>query len=89
MLRLTTIPSGTRGQTLKAEGRLMGEWADLLEAECRKLARETQPLELDMGGVIDVDTRGLEALRRLQQGPVTLTGCTPILLALLAQEKLP
>lgn len=89
MLRLTQIPNGSSLPLLRAEGRLMGEWVELLEAECGQLAGGTQPLDLDVGGVIDVDARGLEALRRLQRGPVNLIGCTPILSALLAQEKLP
>jgi hypothetical protein len=72
---------------VKAEGRLVGEWAVLLEAECARLAGEFQAVDLDLAGVIDIDARGLEGLRRLKKGPVNLMGCTPILLALLAEEE--
>lgn len=89
MLRLTQTPNGSRRPTLKAEGRLVGEWAELLETECSRLTGSAEALELDLAGVIDVDARGLEVLRRLQRGSVNLIGCTPILLALLAQESLP
>ncbi len=89
MLRLTPGQNRSHRTLLKAEGRLMGEWVDLLEAECGRMSTGAEPLELDLEGVIDVDTRGLETLRRLRRGPVTLVGCTPILLALLAQERQP
>lgn len=89
VLRLTPTRNGSTRPLLKAEGRLVGEWADLLESECAALVGATGALDLDLGGLIDVDARGLEVLRRLQRGPVALVGCTPILLALLAQESLP
>jgi len=89
VLRLSQIPSDSPDPTLKAEGRLMGEWANLLEAECAGLTAGGQSLNLDVGGLVDVDARGLQVLRRLQRGSVNLIGCTPILLAQLAQEKLP
>ncbi len=89
MLRLTQVLNGSRRPTIKAEGRLVGEWAGLLEAECARLAGEFQAVDLDLAGVNDVDARGLEGLRRLKQGPVNLVKCTPILLALLAEEEKP
>lgn len=89
MLRLTQTRNGSNRPLLKAEGRLVGEWADLLETECATLVGAHTALDLDLGGVSDVDARGLDVLRRLQRGPVALIGCTPILLALLAQESLP
>ena len=87
MLRLTLTGDGSTQAQMKAEGRLVGEWAGLLEAECSRLLSQSQRVELDMGGITDVDARGLEALRRLRKQSVTLTSCTPLMLALMAEEE--
>jgi hypothetical protein len=87
MLRLTLTGDGTTQPQMKAEGRLVGDWAGLLETECSRLLSQSQRIELDMGGVTDVDARGLEALRRLRKQSVTLTACTPLMLALMAEEE--
>ena len=87
MLRLTLTGDGSTQPQMKAEGRLVGEWAGLLENECSRLLSQSQTLELDMGGITDVDAQGLEALRRLRKQSVTLTACTPLMLALMAEEE--
>ena len=87
MLRLTLTGDGTTQPQMKAEGRLVGDWAVLLETECSRLLNQSARIELDMGGVTDVDARGLEALRRLRRQSVTLTACTPLMLALMAEEE--
>lgn len=85
MLRLTLETSSSKRPGLRAEGRLIGDWAGLLEIECVRLLTEAAEIDLDLGGVTDVDARGLSALRGLRNKPVTLTGCTPIMLALLTE----
>ena len=86
MLRLTVVPAGASRSTLIAEGRLVGEWADLLETECRRVMKSAGPVELNLTSVVDMDTRGLTVLRRLRQELVELRGLSPLMLALLSEE---
>lgn len=86
MLRVTVAPAGASASTVTIEGRLVGDWADLVEAECRRVRKATGKVELDLKSVIDVDSRGLVVLRRLRQEAVELQGASPLLLALLSEE---
>ncbi len=83
MLRLTIGTNGGKHPRIRAEGRLVGDYASLLESECLRVLREAPEIELELAEVTDVDARGLAALRRLRGQPIALIGCTPILLALL------
>jgi ABC-type transporter Mla MlaB component len=87
MLRLTVAPDGSAPSTILAEGRLVGEWVDLLEGECRRLQKTAGQVELDIGAVTDVDSRGLVVLRRLRREAVVLRGLSPLMLALLSEES--
>lgn len=89
MLRLTPDTTNRIRPVMRAEGRLVGEWVSLLEMECARLLGNSTRLELDLADVTDVDAQGITALRRLRRGPVVLTGCTPIILALLSEEMVP
>lgn len=86
MLRLTVAPAGSSPATVFVEGRLVADWADLLETECRRVMKSAGQVELDLSSVIDVDTRGLVVLRRLRQEAVVLRGLSPLMLALLSEE---
>lgn len=88
MLRLTVKPGPARRAVL-AEGRLVGEWAALLETECLRLLREGGGVELDLGAVTDVDSHGLSTLRRLRHEAIVLLGLSPLMQALLAEEANP
>jgi ABC-type transporter Mla MlaB component len=86
MLRLT-IPTAESGSSvIVAEGRLVGEWVDLLEAESHRILKTSRRVELDISAVNDVDTRGLVVLRRLRREAVVLRGLSPLMLALLSEE---
>lgn len=86
MLRLTVLAGGSAPSVILVEGRLVGEWADLLEGEYRRTRGPAGKVALDIGAVTDVDTRGLLVLRRLQQEAVVLRGLSPLMLALLSEE---
>jgi len=88
MLRLTLRTEDPGASVIQVEGRVAGEWVALLEAECSRALTKGAAVKLDMTGVSDVDREGLTALRRLQQRDVTLIGCTPIMLAMLSEERL-
>jgi ABC-type transporter Mla MlaB component len=89
MLRLTTAPAGSAPSVILIEGRLVGEWADLLEEEYRRILKTAGQVELDISAVTDVDSRGVLVLRRLRQEAVVLRGLSPLMLALLSEEAAP
>lgn len=87
MLRLTVTFRGERlASCISAEGRLVGDWTALLESECRTLLGRGVPVELDLAKVCDIDTQGIDVLRRLRREAVLVQGISPIMLALLAEE---
>jgi ABC-type transporter Mla MlaB component len=86
MLRLTLDSNGSSGPAIRAEGRLVGEWATLLEAECARLLNQAPSIELNLAEVTDVDASGIAVLRRLRILPVVLVRCSPILLGLLTED---
>ena len=61
--------SGSRAQ-FRLEGRLVAEWAALLERECVALLRSRCLVSLDLAGVNFVDRAGLEVLTRLSRAGV-------------------
>ena len=68
-LRITR-KEGSR--TLKLEGRLVAEWAALLERECFDLRRSRGAVNLDLADVSFVDRAGIEALDRLSRAGVDI-----------------
>ena len=65
-----TREEGSR--TLKLEGRLVAEWAALLERECSDLLRSSSAVSLDLADVSFVDRAGVEALERLSRAGVEI-----------------
>jgi len=75
MLRITReLRSGGR-TTLRLEGSVIAEWADLVERECSAL-RRTGSVSLDLAGVGLVDRAGIDALTRLGRAGVEIR-CHP------------
>jgi hypothetical protein len=71
MVLRITHESGTQLRiTLKLEGRVIGEWAALLERECSGFIRSRLAVSLDLAGVTFVDRAGVEAIGRLSQAGV-------------------
>ena len=89
ILRLTRIPRNDPGVTLRAEGRVVGEWAMLLERECAAAASEFGVVDLDLAAVAYVDTKGVAALRRLMRNHVTIGNCPPLIHELLGEDYKP
>ena len=64
-LRITR-ERGSRFRTnLRLEGRLVAEWAALLERECLDLLLSRGAVSLDLAGVVFVDRAGVDVLRRI------------------------
>ena len=64
-LRITRARGSRFRANLRLEGRLVAEWAALLERECLDLLLSRGAVRLDLAGVVFVDRAGVEVLRRL------------------------
>jgi len=78
--------STSRRVVLMVEGRIVGEWADVLEDECLDLIRSGLVVILDLSAVVFIDRRGLAALDRLVRIGSTIRSCTPLIADLLRAE---
>ena len=74
-LRITRENGTCFHAMLRLEGRLVDEWAVLLERECTGLLRAYDTVSLDLTGVRFVDRTGVEALERLTRAGVEVRSC--------------
>jgi len=72
MLKITKTDMNGSRLVLKLEGKITGQWAELLDAECRAELRNRTSLELDCARVDFLDEKGVEVLRNLPRKQVTL-----------------
>jgi anti-anti-sigma regulatory factor len=75
-LRITRRRGSRSRATLKLEGRVVAEWAALLERECSRLLRSRAEVSLDLSAVTFVDRAGVQALERLSRKGVEIR-CRP------------
>ena len=86
MLRLTRKGELERTVTLQVEGRLVLDWAPLLEREVEALLTTFQSVRLDLAQVAYVDGDGRETLKRLLSRRIEIVNCPPLILQILAIE---
>ena len=86
MLRIQRSDVNADAVTLRLQGRIIAEWADLLERECAELMRSNSHVTLDLSEVMFISRFGIEALGRLDRAGARITGCTPLFTAMLEQE---
>lgn len=79
MLRITKIGESPSLATLKVEGRVVSDWASVLESESLRLLEEKGAVLLDFSNVSFVDRRGVETLRRMRAGNVRIINCSPLI----------
>jgi anti-anti-sigma regulatory factor len=86
MLLIQRNDVGTQTVALILQGRIVAEWADLLERECQELGRSGLRVVLDLSDVVFIGRSGLEVLGRLGREGVSISGCSPLIAAMLEQE---
>lgn len=86
MLRIRRDDVDAHGVALVLQGRIVGEWADLLERECAALGRSGFRVDLDLSRAVFIGRSGFEALSRLSRAGVGIIGCSPLIAAMLEQE---
>ena len=72
MLKITKIQESRSDVLLKLEGKIIAEWAVLLDGECRVFLREKKAVYLDCSKVDFIDARGVQVLNSLPRTHVTL-----------------
>jgi anti-anti-sigma regulatory factor len=74
MLRITNKTAG-RKALLVLEGRVGGEWVQVLNEECAAHIQNGRALSLDLSGLTFVDQDGIELLRQLDRLNVQFIQC--------------
>ncbi|MBA5867752.1 MAG: hypothetical protein GDA67_13755 [Nitrospira sp. CR1.3] len=72
MLKITKTDMDRSRVVFTLEGKITGQWADLLDAECRAELRNLKSIELNCAGVDFVDGQGVEVLKQLSRKRVTI-----------------
>jgi anti-anti-sigma regulatory factor len=72
MLKITKVEENGTKVLMKLEGKVMGQWAALLDGECRSFIRQKKAVHLECSNVDFVDDKGIEVLNNLSRMQVTL-----------------
>lgn len=75
MLKITPSSSSPTHVTLRLEGRVLGPWVDIFQTSCRDALARYDRVTVDLTDVSFVDAAGVAALRELDSGRVSVTGC--------------
>lgn len=86
MLRITALATRPDRPCLRVEGRLVGDWVQVLRLELERLQAEMSLLELDLAGVEFADSQALSLLREVARRGVKLAACSPLLTSLLESQ---
>jgi anti-anti-sigma regulatory factor len=72
MLKITKVQESRSDVLIKLEGKIMDQWAALLDGECRSYLRQKKAVHLDCSHVDFIDARGIEVLNNFPQTQVNL-----------------
>lgn len=86
VLRILIGDVETHRVVLILQGRIVGEWAEVLESECLELGQAGLHVALDLSGVVFIGRLGFEVLDRLGRAGVEIKGCPPLIADMLEQE---
>jgi anti-anti-sigma regulatory factor len=85
VLRITTMTTNGSSFTLRLEGKIKADWVELLERECWSLISQKKSVRLDLSNVSYVDLSGVEMIRKLPIGKVTIVNASDFITDLLHQ----
>jgi len=74
MLKITTAERNGQAVVLKLEGKIIDQWAALLDRKCRAALRRHGRVELDCAAVSFMDQRGIDVVKSFPSKQVTLIG---------------
>lgn len=80
MLKITVVESSSEAVRLRVEGRLTGRWVEELRATCDLQGlNDGIRLTLDLADVSFADASGIELLKELRMGLITLLNPSSLL----------
>ncbi len=79
MLRIVEENATNNSTTLRLDGRLVGQWVEILRTSCEQVLQDNVRLILDLTGVSFADHDGVEFLRQMELQQVALIHCSPFL----------
>jgi anti-anti-sigma regulatory factor len=88
-LRITRRKGSRSRATLRLEGRVVAEWAALLERECSELLRSRREVVLDLAAVTFVDRAGVRTIGRLSRAGVEIRSRPGAVASVLEGEGIP
>jgi len=83
MMKVTHVAEDEESVTLKIEGRIAGEWIDVLKEECLLYLEKKARLMLDFSEVSYIDDSGVKALKAMDRKRISLIGASLFLSGLL------
>ncbi len=79
MLRIVEEQTTNNSTTLRLDGRIAGQWVEVLRTSCEQVFQNDGRVILDLTGVTFADHDGVQLLQQLHQQQVVLINCTPFL----------
>jgi hypothetical protein len=86
MLRITWFDDEASGPRLLLEGRIVGDWVEVLETEIERARSGGKTFVLDLTRVDFATHPAITLLREAESGGARLLGCSPLLASLLGSE---
>ena len=65
MLKITRVASSNQEITLQLDGRVTGQWVELLRESAESVLEEEMRLTLDLENICFIDCEGLAVIKRL------------------------
>jgi len=79
MLRILEEKTTNDSTTLRLDGRIAGQWVEVLRLSCEQIFQNNGRVTLDLTGVSFADHDGVRLLRQFDQRQVKLINCSPFL----------
>lgn len=79
MLRIVEEQTTNNSITLRLDGRIAGQWVEILRASCEQIFQNDGRVILDLTGVTFADHDGVQLLRQLSRLQAALVSCSPFL----------
>jgi len=87
MLRITRVEDTVTILHLRLEGRIVGDWVQLLAAELAQPSQSKRAIQVDLIGVAFANDAALSLLRGALGAGVRLVNCPPLIGALLGSSQ--
>lgn len=79
MLRIVEEQTISNSTILRLDGRIAGQWVEVLRSSCNQILQTYERVILDLAGVTFADHEGVQLLRQLSRQQVALVSCSPFL----------